>query len=126
MSSPFDYVKSFNTKVSIWEDDNGSGYSPFMVNKSLSFMQDCIFVSNEMNRLHNLNERQQHDFYFNIIPKGKRYGSWIKKESNPDVQIIADYFSINNRLAEKYLSLLSDEQLLIIKNKMNTGGKNGK
>ena len=92
--SPFDYVKSFSNKVCVWPEDDGKSYEPWVINKSLSFMQDCIFASNEMNKNWHLNKKEQHDFLFAFIPKGRRFGGWLKKEINPDVQIISEYFCI--------------------------------
>jgi len=121
--SPFDYVKSFSSKQDVWAEDEGKSYEPWVINKSLSFMQDCVFAANEMNKKYNIDKKLQHDFLFCFIPKGKRFGSWMKKEINPDVQIISEYFCINNVLAEKYLTLLTQEQLQEIRNKMNRGGR---
>lgn len=121
--SPFDYVKSFSSKENVWIEDEGKNYEPWMINKSLSFMQDCIFAANEMNKKYNLDKKLQHDFLFGFIPKGKRFGGWMKKEIDPNVQIVCDYFCINKVLAEKYISLMTPEQLQIITDKMNRGGR---
>lgn len=126
MSSPFDYVKSFSSKEDFWEEDNGKSYEPWVINKGISFMRDCVHAANMMNTYYELDKKAQHDFLFNFISKGKRYGSWMKKEESADVQIVADYFCINKPMAEKYIALLSGEQLQIIKNKMNKGGRYGR
>lgn len=123
MASPFDYVKAISSKECFWNEDGGESYTPWMINKSLSFMQDCIYAANEMNKRYDLDKKLQYDFYFNFVSKKKRYGAWIKKEVDPSVQIIAEYFCINNTLAEKYISLLTQEQIQIIRDKMNRGGR---
>jgi Bacteriophage clamp loader A subunit len=124
--SPFDFIKSFNekTKYLLVSDLDEKDYSPFVVNKGMSFMQECVPFANEMNRYYDLDKKMQHDFYYYGVPKGKRFGKWLKKEANDSsVALLMDYFNINNLQAQKYLDLLSDEQLEIIKNKMSKGGK---
>jgi hypothetical protein len=124
MASPFDFIKSFSNKKEIWGvETDGKDYVPFVVNRGLSFMQDCVHYSNIMNQYHELPEKAQHDFYFNAIPKGRRYAEWIKaEECDADVRLVSEYYCINNRMAKKYVEMLSGDQLLIIREKMNRGG----
>ncbi len=122
MAKPFEYIKSFSNKNSVWEDSKD--YVPFVINKGLSYIYDCVHYSNEMNKRPFLDRKQQHDFYMNVISKGNRYGEWLKKvDESPDIQIISEYYCINKRMAAKYIEMLSDEQIQLIRDKMNTGGK---
>ena len=87
-------------------------------------MKDTIFYANEVNKLSNQPKELQYDFYFNGIPKGKRFGKWIKKEEvDEKIEVLQAYFNINKRVAAAYAAITSDEQLKIIKDKMFKGGR---
>lgn len=119
--SPFDIIRHINEKTDFEFDM--SDYNNWMINRGLSFTKDTIFYANIVNQNYNLDKDLQYKFLFNGIPKGKRFGKWEKKTSNDEIiDILADYFCINKRVAHEYLLLLNDEQLLYIKNKIMRGG----
>jgi Bacteriophage clamp loader A subunit len=130
MASPFDYIGSFSSKKeNLWDELTATkDYNSWVINRGMSFMHDTIFYANMMNRYSmDLDRKPQHDFYYNVVPKGKRFGKWIKPlEVTPDIQLLSDYFCINNRVAEKDLELLTSDQLQIIRDKMSKGGKHGR
>jgi hypothetical protein len=82
--NPFDFIKSINNKQGydeltlVIED----GYGSFMTNRYLSFFSDTIFFANEINKYSSvINNRQQFDFYYHLLPSKKnRYSKWIKKD----------------------------------------------
>lgn len=120
--SPFDIVKALNEKTDLEYDIKD--YSPWMINKSLSFIKDTIFFANEMNKSFNLDKDIQRDFYKYGIPRGKRFGKWEKQLKVPElVEKIAEYFCINKNVATQYVSLLSDSELKQLQEKMIRGGK---
>jgi len=50
------------------------------------------------------------------IPKGRRYGKWLKKEKpEADIEFLKNHYNINIMRAEEMLDLISPEQLNIIK-----------
>lgn len=123
--TPFDFIKSFETKAEyLFSDDTEKDYVPFVINRAMAFSVETIAYAEMMNRAAALDKKMQHDFYFYATPKKKRYSKWIKAEvENPDVLMIASLFSINKSQARKYLELLSAEQLDVIRKKTNKGGK---
>lgn len=122
MPSPFDIIRALNEKSDLEYTD--SDYVPFIVNRGLSFIKDTLFFANEMNKYAHLEKSQQNDFYKFGIPKGKRFGKWIKKvESDETLDFIANYFCINKNVAAQYAQLLSAEHLQQIQEKMSRGGK---
>lgn len=125
--SPFDIIKTFNTKSKyvIGEDIEENDYEPWLTNRALSFMKDTCLFANEMNMASSLDKKLQHDFYWYGIPSGKRFGAWQKADKNDTVDLVSSYYGINKTVAAGYLKLLSEEQLDVIRNKMNKGGKNG-
>ena len=68
--NPFDYVNAIlqNKKQLIVDEITEKEYTPFLVNRSLSYHKDCIMYANEMNRRHFLDKKLQSDFL--IIQSG--------------------------------------------------------
>ena len=123
--SPFDYLNSINfTKQDIMMDDQAEkGYAPFMVNRGLSYFPDTVAFANEMNRYHHLDNRLQFDFLINITRKRKRFSKWAKAQPESDIDAVEEYYEYSNEKARQALTLLSPEQIKIIKTKVSKGGK---
>lgn len=125
--SPFDIAKHLNTKSEIDVDEALGDYAPWMINLIMSNHQQTVLFANEMNRHYDLSKQQQYAFYLHGVPKGSRFSKWNKKEcefSTGDIEIVCGLFDINKKMAEKYLSMMSDEQLNIIKKAR--GGNHGR
>ncbi len=122
---PFDYVNSINTtKKDIMVDDmTEKSYLPFMINRSLSYFADTVLMANEMNKYHHLDKKLQFQFLLNIVRKKKRFSKWVKPETDSNVDVIKEYYGYSNEKAIQILPLLSTDQLNIIKNKVNKGGR---
>lgn len=127
MTTPFDFLETINsTKVDLMKEDpaNIKSYSPFMVNRGLSYFPDTIMFANEMNKSYHLPVEMQYNFYLNGIPKRKRFSKWAKKDSvSKDVKLIAQVYGYSEEKALIALSLLTTEQLKEIKALYDTGGK---
>ena len=122
--SPFDYLKAINeTKEDVMltpEDERK--YSPFIVNRGLSFFMDTIFQVNELNRNYHLEVRLQFDYLLNSVRKKKRYSKWLKPEKLQDLDVVKEYYGFGNEKAKDALRILSEDQLAFIKDKLNQGG----
>ena len=123
--NPFDYVNSINnTKRDIMEDDNAErGYNSFLINRSLSYFSDTVGFANVVNQYHHLDNKLQYHFLINIVRKRKRFSKWIKPETESDIEVVKEYYGYSNEKARQVLSLLSPEQITIIKQKVNKGGR---
>ena len=123
--NPFEYLKAINeTKKDIMVDDVAEKeYNPFIINRGLSFFRDTILYANEMNRFHHLDHRLQYDFFINIIKKKKRWSKWIKPHEVDNLELIKEYYGYSNEKAKSILSLLSNEQIEQLKQRIYTGGK---
>lgn len=122
--SPFDFIKSFEGGEYLFDDTTAKGYVPYVINKMLSFSPATILYADEINRSPNLTPKQQHDFYFYCLPKRKRYIKWIKAgDIHADIELLVETYNINKTRAAEYLKLLSQEQVDIIRNKLNRGGR---
>ena len=122
--SPFEFIKAINeTKEDVMVDDvTEKKYSPFIVNRGLSFFMDTIFQVNELNRNHHLDSRLQFDYLLNSVRKKRRYSKWLKPEKLQDLDVVKEYYGFSNEKAKDALSTLSEDQLAFIKDKLNQGG----
>lgn len=123
--NPFEYLKAINeTKKDVMVDDIAEKeYNPFIINRGLSFFRDTILYANEMNRFHHLDHRLQFDFFINIIKKKKRWSKWIKPQEVANLELIKEYYGYSNEKAKSALSLMSNEQIEELKNRIYKGGK---
>ena len=123
--NPFDYLNAINTtKKDIMVDDLAEkSYSPFMINRGLSYFPDTILYANEMNKNHHIDHRLQFDFFINIIRKKKRFSKWAKPVEIENLDVIKEYYGYSNEKAKSVLSLFSDGQIETLKLRMYKGGK---
>ncbi len=130
--SPFDYVNDILSggKDIIKNSENPELaeklYVPFIVNKALSNHLDCVLYANEMNGLAFLDHRLQHAYFLNSIRKMKRKHAWYKKSVNDDLELVQSYFQCNPTKAKQLLTLLSADQIQMIRAKTMHGGVKGK
>ena len=121
-----DWLNSINfNKENLIEEDStlAKEYPPFIINKCLSGHLDCVLLANEMNRYHFLDKDMQYNFYLNILRKRKRFSPWVRKEKISDLEFVKKYYGYSNEKAAQVLKILTNEQLLFIKQKLDTGGK---
>ena len=121
----YDYVTAINlNKKNLIEDEiTEKGYVPFMTNRSLSYFYDTVQVANEMNRYHHLDKKLQFDFLLNIVRKRKRFSKWISTSADEDLDAVKQYYEYSNEKAKVALTLLSQDQLAVIKKRIGRGGR---
>ena len=118
------WLNSINhEKQNIMSDENKNQYPPFIVNRCLSGFIDTIMVANEMNINHHLSKKLQYEFLLNIVRPKRRFSPWLKKEKITDMDAVKSYYGYSNEKARSALSILSEEQLNSIKQKLSKGGK---
>ena len=124
--NPFDFVKSVSSdKTDIMVDDiEEKAYQPFLINKSLSYHQDSVFFTNEMNCRHGVDNRLQYVFFLNTLRKRQRFSKWSKPYVSKKLDVVKEYYQMSTREAKELYTLLSDKELRELKNRMNTGGNN--
>ena len=123
---PFEFINSINTtKVNLMDQDEEveAKYNSFLTNRSLSYFPDTVFMSNEMNRLHHLDNKMQYDFLINIVRKKKRFSKWDKPEQRADLDCIKEYFGYSESKAKQIIGLLTESQIKTIKEKVSRGGR---
>ena len=98
-------------------------YPPFIINKCLAPFPDTVHLVNEMNVNHHIDNRLQFDFFINIVRKKKRFSKFMKPETVSDVEAVKEYYGYNNQKAHQALALLTPEQIVTLRKKVNKGGR---
>jgi hypothetical protein len=121
----FDYLNSINdTKKDIMVDDLAEkDYNAFMVNRGLSYYNDTVIYANEMNKYAQIDSRMQYDFLKQIVRKRKRFSKWNKADKSADIEVIKEYYGYSRDKAYQVLSILTKDQLDIIRKKISKGGR---
>jgi len=99
-------------------------YAPFVVNRCLSYFPDTIFLVNNMNAIPTVDKRMHYEYLLHSVRKRKRFSKWLKKENDPRLAWIKEYYGVSDQVAREYLSLLTDEQIETVKNHTTYGDKN--
>lgn len=126
--NPFQYIASINnTKKDLMiGEDEEKAYSPFIVNRGLSYFQDTVLFANEMNMASHLDHRLQYDFLRGAIRPRKRFSKWMKKTVPARIEVIKEYYGYSDEKAESVSDLISDETIGEMKKVLSKGGKNTK
>jgi hypothetical protein len=123
--SPFDFVEiilSKRNKIAQEELDFES-YKPFLVNRSLSYQPDCILYVNELNKSPNIPKILQYHYLLNTIrPMKRKFQPWQKQVVVKDLECVKEYFGYSDEKAKDALRILTDEQIALIKEKLEKGG----
>jgi hypothetical protein len=128
--NPFDFVKAINdSKQDLIRDSENPDlaetfYKPYVINKAFSYYKDTVMYANEINMYPNVDNKLQNDYYLNSIRKGKRYSKWHKKEDEPKIEAIMEYYNVNYAKAREIGNVLTNEQLDLIIRKLIKGGNN--
>lgn len=122
MATFFDYLNAINNKTDV-EGDLNKDYNPWMVNRGLSLTEDTVYWANEMNRHYHLDKDMQFAFLYSAVSKRKRFPKWPKKDKVDDLAPIMEWFNVSPRRAAEYASILQDDQIELIREKLKTGGR---
>lgn len=123
--TPFDYLNAINLTKDDFSDDPAfqKDYVPFIVNRGLSYFVDTCLQANEMNVRPNIPKKWQFSYLLNSITKKKRFSKWHKQEIGDDLSMVMEYYGYSIEKAKVALSILTKDQLTMIKQKFEKGGK---
>lgn len=122
--SPFDFVNAINdTKEDLIVDEwSEKQYNPFIINKALSYGADTVIQANEMNSRTHLDKKLQFDFLRLLIKRKKRYNKWLKAEKLEAIDVVKQYYGYSTSKAQECVTILSQEQINTLKQKIKKGG----
>ena len=114
------------TKTNVLQDElDVKDYTPFVVNRALSYHMDCILYANEMNLYPEMDKDLQYQYLLNTIrPMKRKFQPWQKASVDKDLECVKEYFGYSNQKAKEALRILNDEQIAEIKANTIKGGVN--
>lgn len=125
--SPFDFINAITqTKDAsiIKEPQAEKDYKSFIINRGLAYFHDTVLQANEMNRRPGIPKDWQFSYLLNSISKKKRFSKWAEKTPKDEyLEMVMQYYDYSKQKAMVALSILSDEQLAMIKQKFEKGGR---
>jgi len=98
-------------------------YTPFIINRSLSYFKDTVLYANEINKNSHLDSRLQFDFFINIIRKRNRFSKWLKPSEIENLEVVKEYYGYSDEKAKSVLSLLNNRQIENLKQRIYKGGR---
>jgi hypothetical protein len=113
------------TKKSVINDDiDLKDYTPFVVNRALSYHIDCVLYANEMNLHPDLEKDLQYQYLLNTIrPMKRKFQPWQKASDDKNIESVKQYFGYSNQKAKEALRILNEEQIAEIIRKTDKGGR---
>jgi len=126
--SLFDWLKDITQTKAEFDFSEKSSYSPYMINRFISFSNLHLELANAMNLVgKNIPPHINYNFYKSVFPKGFHRFNYIKakkeKNLNKDnaLECISKFFEISPRESLIYYNQLSEEQILEIVQKYEHG-----
>ena len=122
------YLKAINKDKTKMEDLDADvetvkkKYSPFIVNRCLSFFPDTIIQVNNMNANAHLDKDIQFEYLRASTRSRSRFSPWEKKGKHSDLDLVKEYYGYSNTKAYQVLDLLTEEDLDNMRESMYTGG----
>lgn len=115
--TPWDFTDSINqSKKDLMRDTENdaaaeAAYSPFMVNRAMSYYPDTIMVANEMNSRAHLDNRAQFLFYLGSVAKRRRFSKWGKARKTEAHDAVMGVYKCSSRRANALIRLLTPDQI---------------
>ena len=121
-----DFLNSINdNKKNLMDEDELCErlYTPFIVNRCLSYFNETLLYANEMNRNSHLDKKMQYDYYVSSVRKRKRFSKWLKRESTSELDFIKQHFGYSDRKALEAMEILGVDGVNTLKERYSRGGK---
>lgn len=129
---PFDFISavSFDKKDLIRDAVDpvtvAKIYSPFLTNRALSYHVSSIMEANMLNGMGHIDNQLQFDCLLSMVRREKRFSKWFKPEVNETLNLIAEHYQCNKIRAQEILSILTQDQIEMIREQHHTGGASKK
>lgn len=101
----FDFVNQINLKTSELKF-NEKQCPPYMLVLHYSHDNSLLEIVNNINKhLYNINSKYVYDYFYNKIPKKKRFTKWVKKDKKDNINVteLMEKYNISEREAMEYL-----------------------
>jgi len=123
-----DYLNAINySKESLMHTEDEQvekRYTPYVVNRCLSYFIDTILHANQMNQFAQTDKKMQFDYLQSAIRKRKRFSKWVKNEMGDEFDIVKEYYGYSNSKTKEIMSLLTSEDIEEMRLYLSGGGIN--
>jgi Bacteriophage clamp loader A subunit len=122
------YLNSINsTKKNVMRDPEAdpsvvTQYPGFIINRLLSYHQDCVLIVNAINKLPQLDPQLQYEFLLNGLDKKKRFSKLHKAVTPENVDLLKKYYKYSTRKALEVSDLHTEEDFRRIRAELSEGG----
>jgi hypothetical protein len=122
------YLNSINqTKKNVMRDPEAdpsvvTQYPSFIINRLLSYHQDCVLIVNAINKLPQLDPQMQYEFLLHGLTKKKRFSKLHKAVTPENVDLMKKYYRYSTKKAVEVLELHTPEQIEAIQAQLSEGG----
>ena len=96
-------------------------FSPFIINRWLSMDKEFLEIVNFFQKysIGTLEPREVYKWYFDMLPKGKRFNKYIKGKKSKKydsflVDTLCEHFKISKKESNEYLELINKDELKTI------------
>ena len=123
--NPFEYANDLITKDNYDEEiPERKDYKPFLINRTLSYHNDLIYCANQINLYPDVDDKLHYGFLNFYIPKKRRSKKWwVKGKKYENMEIIKEYYGYSTNKAITALSVLTDKDIVNIKQQLYKGGR---
>ena len=117
-------LNSINQKKEYLENEEDSTQiGGFVITRILSQREDLILICNEINKYAPISKSAIYKFYYNVIPKNRKFAKKAVWDVNPNIDVVMEHFKVNKRIATDYLNVMTKEDIDFITQKQFKGGK---
>lgn len=121
-----DFLTAINySKETLLDGENNlneKDYTPYVVNRCLSYFPDTILQSNQMNALPSIQKKMHFDYLRLSVRQRKRFSKWLKDEESEVIDMLKQVYNYSHKTAKEVLPLLSEEDIELLKQQTFTGG----
>ena len=121
-----DFLTAINySKETLLDGENNlneKDYTPYVVNRCLSYFPDTILQSNQMNALPSIQKKMHFDYLRLSVRQRKRFSKWLKDEENEVIDMLKQVYNYSHKTAKEVLPLLSEDDIKALKEQTFTGG----
>lgn len=107
----FDLGKTLKSINDTKEYTYDGTYVPYVINKSLSYFIDTIFLANETNSIKIEYDKMQYDFLLYSVRKRKRFSKWEKPSKSKYEDAIVFVYKVNRKRAREIECILGKSEL---------------
>lgn len=121
-----DFLTAINySKETLLDGENNlneKDYTPYVVNRCLSYFPDTILQSNQMNALPSIQKKMHFDYLRLSVRQRKRFSKWLKDEESEVIDMLKQVYNYSHKTAKEVLPLLSEDDIKALKEQTFTGG----